>query len=323
VKFAVDDLGYRYLILYYYSAPAFLLTIFGLQISRQFSTVSKKVYLGGFIAFSLLILVYQGRKEPIYFGHYKGESIAELSEKISMIGGFPLVLDLDEAQGWDHIWSTVVGVMAYNKRRNIDHICIHRNWHILFTEKKRCTTGETKYGRRYLVKEASPQDANLSGYNFSLAGLSFFNVEPYVLRNGEYIAINESKGAFWDYVLGDGWSRRDGQFVWSSGSRAEIDIAADHLHTSQVYLDLEAFIPWPDFKQEIDVVVDGKSVGRASFDAADNRKIVSFEVPATHAENNVIEILPSNPISPLESGVSGDWRKLGIALYGIGKDVAD
>ena len=58
----------------------------------------------------------------------------------------------------------------------------------------------------------------------------------------------------------------------------------DHIRTSHVYLDLEAFIPWPDFKQEIDVRVNEKSVGRASFDAADNRKVISFQVLPTRTE---------------------------------------
>lgn len=213
--------------------------------------------------------------------------------------------------------------MAYNKRRNIDHICIHRNWHILFTENKRCTKKAIKEGRRYLVKKETSQDATLSGFNFSLSGLSFIKLEPYVLNAGEYIAVSESKQAFWDYVLGDGWSQPQSQLVWSTGRRSEIDIAVEHLRTSHVYLDLGAFIPWPDFKQEIDVLVNGKSVGRASFGAADNRKVISFQVLPTHTESSVIEILLSNPISPLEAGISSDPRKLGIALYGIGKDVID
>lgn len=322
-KIGIDDLSYKYMMLFYYAAPAFILTIFCIQISRQFSAISKKVYLLGLLAFSSLIVIHQARKEPGYFVHYKDVSIAELAKKISTIDASPLVLELDGTHDWGHVWSTVVGVMAYNKRRNIDHICIHRNWHILFTENKRCTKKAIKEGRRYLVKKETSQDATLSGFNFSLSGLSFIKLEPYVLNAGEYIAVSESKQAFWDYVLGDGWSQPQSQLVWSTGRRSEIDIAVEHLRTSHVYLDLGAFIPWPDFKQEIDVLVNGKSVGRASFGAADNRKVISFQVLPTHTESSVIEILLSNPISPLEAGISSDPRKLGIALYGIGKDVID
>jgi hypothetical protein len=213
--------------------------------------------------------------------------------------------------------------MAYNRRRNVNNICIHRNWHILFTENKRCTMKAIKEGRRYLVKKETSQDATLSGFNFSLSGLSFIKLEPYVLNAGEYIAVSESKPGFWYYVLGNGWGGLESQLVWSTGRRSELDIVVHHLHISHIYLDLEAFIPWPDFKQEIDVLVNGKSVRRASFGAADNRKVISFEVLPTHTENSVIEILLSNPISPLEAGISADGRKLGVALYGIGKDVID
>jgi hypothetical protein len=322
-KIGIDDLSYKYLMLFYYAAPAFILTIFCIQISRQFSATSKKVYLLGLIAFSSLIMIHQARREPGYFAHYKDVSIAELAKKMSTIDGLPLVLELDETHDWGYVWSTVVGVMAYNKRRNIDHICIHRNWHILFTENKRCTKKAINEGRRYWVKKETSQDATLSGFKFSLSGLSFIKLEPYVLNAGEYITVSESKPAFLGYVLGDGWSQPQDQFVWSTGRRSEIDIGVEHLRTSHVYLDLGAFIPFPDFKQDIDVLVDGKSVGRASFGAADNRKVISFQVPPTHTESSVIEILLSNPISPLEAGISSDPRKLGIALYGIGKDVID
>jgi hypothetical protein len=322
-KTGIDDLSYKYIMLFYYTAPAFILTIFFIQISRQFSAISKKVYLLGLLAFSSLIVIHQVRKDPSYFEHYKNDLIAELAKKISMIDGSPLVLELDRTDDWGHVWSTVVGVMAYNKRRNIDHICIHRNWHILFTENKRCTEKAIKEGRRYLVKKATSQDVTLSGFNFSLSGLSFIKLAPYVLNAGEYIAVSERKSAFWYYILGDGWSEPQSQLVWSTGRSSEIDIAAEHLRTSQVYLDLEAFIPWPDFKQEIDVLVNGKSVRRDSFGAADKRKVIAFQVPPTYTESSVIEILVSNPISPLEAGISSDWRKLGIALYGIGKDVID
>src|SRR5262249_21515393 len=144
-----------------------------IQISRLFSVISKKIYLLGLIAFSVLIVVYQARKEPSYFVQYKDGSIPELAKKLSTIDGSPLVLELDGNHDWGHVWSTIVGVMAYNKRRNIDHICIHRNWHILFTEDRRCTEKAIKGGRRYLVKKETLQDATLSGFNFSLSGLSF------------------------------------------------------------------------------------------------------------------------------------------------------
>jgi hypothetical protein len=246
-----------------------------------------------------------------------------LAKKISAIDGLPLVLELDGTHDWGHVWSTIVGVMAYNKRRHIDHFCIHTNWHILFTEDKRCTEKAIKEGRRYWVKKETLQDATLPGFNFSFSGLSFIKLEPYVLKAGEYIAVSESNLGFWYYVLGNGWSGPQSQLVWSTGRRSELDIGVEHHHISHIYLDLEAFIPWPDFKQEIDVLVNGKSVRRASFGAADNRKVISFEVLPTHTENSVIEILLSNPISPLEAGISADGRKLGVALYGIGKDVID
>jgi hypothetical protein len=195
-KIGIDDLSYKYMILFYYAAPAFVLTIFCIQISRRFSGLSRKVYLFGLLAFSSLIVIHQARKEPSYFLHYKDVSIPELAKKISTLDGSPLVLELDGTHDWGHVWSTVVGVMAYNKRRNIDHICIHRNWHILFTENKRCTKEAIKEGGRYLVKKETSQDANLSGFNFSLSGLSFIKLEPYVLKAGEYIAVSESKQAF-------------------------------------------------------------------------------------------------------------------------------
>src|SRR5262249_11114955 len=223
-KIGIDDLSYKYLLLFYYAAPAFILTIFCIQIARQFSGISKKVYLLGLIAFSSLIVIHQVSKEPSYFVHYKGASIPELAKKLSMIDGSPLVLELDETEDWGHVWSTVVGVMAYNKRRNIDHICIHRNWHILFTENNRCTKEAIKKARRYWVKKEAPQDATLSGFNFSFSGLSFIKLEPYVLNAGEYITVSERKEAFWGYVLGDGWSQPQSQLVWSTGRRSEIDI---------------------------------------------------------------------------------------------------
>ena len=322
-KIGIDDLSYKYLMLFYYAAPAFILTIFCIQISRQFLATSKKVYLLSLLVFSSLIVIHQARKEPGYYGHYNNVSIAELAKKMSTIDDSPLVLELDETHDWGYVWSTVVGVMAYNKRRNIDHICVHRNWHILFTENKRCTKKAIKEGRRYWVKKETSQDATLSGFNFSLSGLSFIKLEPYVLKAGEYITVSESKPGFWYYVLGNGWSGPQSQLVWSTGRRSELDIVVEHLHISHIYLDLEAFIPFPDFKQDIDVLVDGKSVRRASFGAADKRKVISFEVLPTHTENSVIEILVSNPISPMEAGISADGRKLGVALYGIGKDVID
>jgi hypothetical protein len=322
-KIGIDDLSYKYLMLFYYAAPAFILTIFCIQISRKLSEAAKKVYLLGLLAFCSLIVIHQARMEPGYFAYYKNISIPELAKKMATIDSSPLVLELDESHDWGHVWSTVVGVMAYNKRRNIDHICIHRNWHILFTDNKRCTKEAIKEGRRYWVKKETSQDETLFGFNFSLSGLSFIKLEPYVLNAGEYITVSESKQAFWGYILGDGWSQPEAQFVWSIGRRSEIDIGVEHLRTSHVRLDLGAFIPWPDFKQEIDVLVDGKSVGRASFGAADKRKVISFQVPPTNTERSVIEILLSNPISPLEAGVSSDGRKLGIALYGIRKDLID
>ena len=80
-KIGIDDLSYKYLILFYYAVPAFTLTIFCIQISLKFSATWKKVYLLGLLAFSSLIVIHQARKEPSYFGHYKDVSIRNWPRK--------------------------------------------------------------------------------------------------------------------------------------------------------------------------------------------------------------------------------------------------
>lgn len=131
--------------------------------------------------------------------------------------------------------------------------------------------------------------------------------------------INFRSGGNSILVKGQGWGGAEKWGSWTVGKTATLLIPARTLEqVARLTLNTRAFLPNPDGKLNVSILVDGKMVGTTNYSSDSRSKKISFELPdGISGQDNgiiVIEIQIDRPQSPRELGMSEDGRKLGIGV---------
>jgi len=313
----VDNLTFKYLGLFYYSVPAIAVATAAYCIYLQIHGDRRQIVAIMAIVMSVVLVGSKITKAPDYKSQYSEPGIAKLYEKITSLGPLPVVLDLDPGNDWGYVWGHVVGLQAYAKRRGVDLLCVNRNWHILFTEAAKCTPQQIRDHKEFAVSTSSPILETDSASNFNFLGLLFYSVAPPLLPVPCNVTIARDKFLFRYSILGKGWSSFDGDFAWSDGKEVELLLRVPPKKAKLIQLDLAAYLPRGNSVQHVEVQSKGTIVASFDFGPTANRGIRSFAIPESSDEQIKLELLISNPVSPLEEKLSVDARKLGVGLYGI------
>jgi hypothetical protein len=166
----------------------------------------------------------------------------------------------------------------------------------------------------------------LIGLGCNLTGLGNLTTsDPYTVINfsedlaamssGRDIKVLTHSDLYRHLLLRSGWSLVEPERVWSVGNQAIMELPIPP-GVQSIQFDLGAYVPG-QVTQSVDIAIDGAAVKTLTFDADQNRKLVS--VPVLHSSSGTKEIVfrIKVPVSPKEVSSSDDGHSLGIAMYGF------
>jgi hypothetical protein len=121
-----------------------------------------------------------------------------------------------------------------------------------------------------------------------------------------------------DLFLVSGFSYAEAGFRWIEGPVAEIAFRLSPPVPSVLLLELRPFLAGAALSsQTLAIEINGKSVGSLEVTEPSFREY-SFPVSrSVLAPSNILRIIVSNPTSPSSLGISGDQRRLGVALRSV------
>ncbi|MDN7655119.1 hypothetical protein QZM62_16915 [Burkholderia multivorans] len=314
-KFGVDMLDQAYIGYFYYSVPAFTVSLIAAWIAHASSPKLSALFAAAAIPVLLVVTVVKIDGTPAYAKAYTQPSVIDLYNQLDKLKtDGRIVLNLNNRTNWGDLWSTVVGLELYAKRRGNDLFCIRQSWHILFTKEARCTPEEIANHTQYEV--SSLADDTPAPADIESAGLAIRKY-PADFSDIGFLSVAQRPGIF-GIVLGDGWSAVEPEFVWMQSTDAHLSLKVRKDFSGTLQLDLGAFLPRPDYAQHLTITVNNGPAYRVIFDASHPRQMV--RIPIQSADQGQINVRFADPdvISPKAVGVSSDIRTLGVSLYGLG-----
>ena len=118
--------------------------------------------------------------------------------------------------------------------------------------------------------------------------------------------------------LGAGWSVVSPQGVWSDGDRADLVFTVERDGDYIVKLDGSFFLPATAPAVTIGIALDGTPQFSQRFVHVEGSQSIRFGPARVDAGRaHVLSFTIDEPRSPLQAGVSGDARKLGILLHAV------
>lgn len=315
-KFGIDHLELTYVGLFYYAVPAHAAALLALYVIQALRPGARD-WLAGVAAVAGAAGILVGAGKMIYYDFsYDIPGTEALYEQLVKVpGSGRIVLDVDpDPEAWEYAWGDVVAIQLHARRQGRDLVCINERWHILFTRAAQCRPEELNNPRRFLVRAMRMQGMALEQPDIAGQGLLLFR-HGRVLTPAAYTTVAQHPEYF-RTAIGKGWSKIEGDFVWSDGPVAELNLPANP-ERRLLNLDLGVFLPDRTWRQHFDVVVNGKPVGGGDFEFFERRRQFSFDLGPEAAAPLHVEIRIARPISPLEIGWSVDARRLGVSLYGI------
>jgi len=317
-KVGIDELGYKYIGLFYYAVPALAIALAILGCYHA-SHWRHKRWLAAVLSLLSLVIVHRASVGgPQYQNQFNQAGMGELYQSIKALPSphRRVVLDLEQGADWGMIWSNILGLQAYAARRHDDLICVADQWHISFTKLGRCRPDELD-GLRYFVRKTGAPDPSRGDPAFISTGLSFFRVGPPVAPHAPYVTVQAQPQLYAQQILRDGWSRPEGDFAWSVGLRSTLELPAPAGPATRLMLDVATFEPKRDSQQTVAIYVNSKLSGTYGFTLENNRKQIAVPLDAAAVGQPLrITLQIGTPLSPLGSGMSADPRVLGVALYG-------
>jgi hypothetical protein len=315
-KFGIDDLSHKYLGLFYYSVPAVAAAMSAYFLYRKIELPVRAVGAVTVIVVGVSLIYMRVKQPPEYMWAYNQPNIPILFQKMIFLGKLPLVLDLDDRKDFHHIWATLLGVQAYGTRMNIQLFCVNRMWSLSFTEKARCTEEQVRTASRYIVSKAK---ANMEP-GLDYLGLSFYRAEPPLISGEQVWTVGDNKLIYANFLLGSGWSAVEEDFVWSVGKESRILLNIVPHSMRNLYLDLGAFLPKKDSFQRVAIRINDVSAANFAFTRERNRGMRMIKIPDNSGKHLELTLSVDRPSSPYDAKISGDKRRLGVALYGISTD---
>lgn len=313
-KVGVDLLDHPYIGLFYYAVPALAAMLVSLLLVRTRWLANASILQGVLAALLAAVVLVHVHKPVDYLPQYSKPEVPQLVDSLKAIphqGQGRIVLDLDGGKDPGFVWSSMLGVQAYAKRRHADFFCINTFWHISNTKPARCTEDEVAHNPRYRVWQAAAGDSVPLAAGMGLA------VERLVIPDMAalgLVTLKDKPSLFQNWVLGSGWSTAEGEFVWNIGKISRLNFYVPPNFTGFVTLDLGAFLPKPEATQIVTVESPGAAAQTRNFSATTERQ--SVRVPIKANADGVADIILriDHPISPKQAGLSNDPRILGINL---------
>jgi len=311
----VDDLRHIYVAIYFYSLPALSISLVSVCAYVCISEKYRRYFLVLIPTLCFFVAAMNIRKPPVYLNGYNAAQVPELYSKMIQLGS-NLVLNLDSSpDAWVDVWATIVGVEALGSRMKHMPFCIEKNWHILFTPEMKCTESQLKNGRRALVTKSGSNASSYIEPLFEVGDITVGVAKPLKLERFLEYRVGQNTSVFSSSVLAGGWSEVEGDFVWSVGPEAQLDIQVP-AGSKKISIDLASFVPG-NKTQQVKISVDGIFESSVVFNALENRQSITIDLGVSHSENRLITFGISEPLSPKKLGLSNDTRELGVALYGF------
>ena len=311
-KVGIDLLEYAYIGLFYYTVPALAVMAAAAALAHAPWGREQRLLQAALAIVCLVIVVRSTHKPVDYQPQYSQPGVPELFETLKAIPHQGrMVLELDNGKDPGFVWSSMLGLQAYAKRRHEDFFCIHSNWHISNTKAARCTDDEVARQPRYRVWQAAPTDGPGLAHGMGLAVERL--VAPDMSAMGE-VTVKSQPALFQKYILGGGWSTVEPEIVWTLGKQSTLALHVTPGFIGDLTLELEAFLPKPDATQLVKISTPGAVAANVNFTQAINRQRVSVPVKADANGLVQIDLQTDHPISPKSAGLSPDSRVLGVAL---------
>lgn len=319
-KVGVDDLHQDYVAVFYYTVPAMCVALVVLYACRSLGNRVGSVAAGVLAAAALAGTAHVERPTPMYEVFYNQPGVVGLYDKLRALPGEGrIVLDLDQdMRTWGVVWGNTLGLQAHAKRQHVDLVCVNQGWHISNTKPGQCRPEEVEHNRRYFVQQVDAPNVARGEPDVEMFGLALYRKDA-PPRPFAYLTVKEAPDYF-RRILGKGWSTVEGDFVWSNGHVAEINLPADPARGRMLTLDLGSFIPNGEIRMTVQAFANGRPAGTATFNFIEIRHRFTLDLGAGATAPQHIELRIDNPTSPKQFDLSPDTRLLGVSLYGIRKD---
>ena len=319
-KVGVDDLHQDYVAVFYYGVPAMCVALVVLYACRALGTRAGNVAACVLTVAAVAASGYWVRPTPKYEVFYNQPRVVDLYGKLlALPGEGRIVLDLDpDLRTWGAVWGNTLGLQAYAKRQHVDLVCVNDNWHISNTRPAKCRPDEVEHNRRYYVQQVEAPNAERGEPDLETFGLALYRkgAPP---RPFAYVTVKEAPDYF-KRILGKGWSTVEGDFVWSNGHEADINLPADPARGRMLTLDFGSFVPSSDVRLNVQAFANGRLAGKTVFNFVEVRHRFTLDLGPEPTAPQHIELKIDNPTSPKQFDLSPDTRLLGLSLYGIKKD---
>ena len=318
-RYGIDELQYVYLALFYYAVPALMIGLTAMSAADASSASWRRPVMAIVAIGCLGGVITQAVKPARYAEQYDDPNVVGLQSALKEAAtGTRIVLDLDNRQYWDYLWTHLVGAENLGKRHGDDSFCINRNWHILFTSAARCTAAELRDSPRFIVRARKPEEVDAEPAAFTAGGLRFYASSAPDLSDVGTVPVASNVALFADHVLASGWDVVEGDHAWSILREAHLSLRLGANFKGTVALDLEAFLPQPDGRQRVVVDVDGGEP--RTFDFTHEMPHRTVEMPVATGDRAAtldvrLRIGPS--LSPRQAGIAPDARVLGVSLRGL------
>jgi hypothetical protein len=318
-KFGIDHLELTYVGLFYYAVPAHAAALLALYVIQAIQAIRSDAgkWVAGVAAVAGAAGILFGANKMIYYDFsYDIPGTQALYEQLIKVpGSGRIVLDVDpDPEAWEYAWGDVVAIQLHALRQGQDLVCINERWHILFTRPAQCRPEELANPRRFLVRAMRMQGMTLEQPDIAGQGLLMFR-HGRTLTPAVYTTVAQQPDYF-RQAMGKGWSKMEGDFAWSDGPVAELNLPANP-ERRMLSLDLGVFLADRTQRQHFDVVANGNVIGGGDFEFIERRRQFAFDLGPEAAAPQHVEIRIAHPISPQEIGWSVDTRRLGVSLYGI------
>lgn len=321
-KSGVDLLDHVYIELFYYSVPAMCIALLVLIVCRLLAPQVR-----GAVAVVLALAAFGGswhwvRQGPSYTYLYDHPGVAILYDYLhAQPGTGRIVLDLEQkAETWGELWGSILSLQAYAVRQHVDLVCINEAWHISNTARAKCTPEEVAHNRRYDVHGPDAPDTALGEADVEAISVSLYRKgRPPRPSNFTPITVKANPDYFRP-ILGKGWSVLEGDYVWSDGSMAELNLPADPTRGRRFVLDFGSFVPSGEVHLNVQAFINGKPAGKTVYDSTEIRHRFPLDLGDDPGAPQHIELKINGAVTPAQYDINADTRRLGLSLYGVRKE---
>jgi hypothetical protein len=137
------------------------------------------------------------------------------------------------------------------------------------------------------------------------------------VRLGEKIVFSDGSGA--DRLLGEGWSTMEEEGVWTDGDRAilVLKLTDDVAEDAEFVLSAAPFVTADHPVLEVEISAFGEQLARRVFRHGEAPRLLRVPLPPAlrgRAGRILFELRLRDPARPIDLGLGGDERRLGLHL---------